>query len=135
TSRDCADDVKRLRSRCDRCGQRRVRRFVRHIFTAREESQQWTTLARDVIANRPTQHRITRFECVEYRVACHWTINVELNISRNARKRSQMCRQNNYDHVSVWTSTESTGGRSRTMGVQVSPASADPYTCPPVVPK
>ncbi len=35
----------------------------------------------------------------------------------------------------VWTSTESTAGRSRTMGAQLSPASADKYTCPPVVPK
>ena len=38
-------------------------------------------------------------------------------------------------HGSVWTSTESTAGRSRTIGVQLSPASADAYTCPPVVPK
>ena len=36
---------------------------------------------------------------------------------------------------SVWTSTEYTAGRSRTMGVQLSPPSDDPYTCPPVVPK
>ena len=36
---------------------------------------------------------------------------------------------------SVWTSTDKTGGRSRTIGVQLSPASADPYTCPPDVPK
>ncbi len=38
-------------------------------------------------------------------------------------------------HGSVWTSTESTGGRSRTIGAQLSPASAEAYTCPPVVPK
>ena len=39
------------------------------------------------------------------------------------------------DHGSVWTSTETTAGRSRTMGAQLSPALADTYTCPPVVPK
>src|SRR6267378_1083322 len=38
-------------------------------------------------------------------------------------------------HASVCTSTESTPGRSRTMGAQLSPASADAYTCPPLVPK
>jgi hypothetical protein len=36
---------------------------------------------------------------------------------------------------SVWTSTDSTAGRSRTIGAQLSPPSDDPYTCPPVVPK
>src|ERR1700675_511841 len=38
-------------------------------------------------------------------------------------------------HGSVCTSTESTPGRSRTIGAQLSPASADAYTCPPLVPK
>src|SRR6267378_4862575 len=38
-------------------------------------------------------------------------------------------------HASVCTSTESTPGRSRTIGAQLSPASADAYTCPPLVPK
>src|SRR6266852_7164541 len=37
--------------------------------------------------------------------------------------------------ASVCTSTDSTAGRSRTIGAQLSPASADAYTCPPVVPK
>jgi hypothetical protein len=39
------------------------------------------------------------------------------------------------NHGSVCTSTESTAGRSRTTGDQLSPASAEAYTCPPVVPK
>lgn len=38
-------------------------------------------------------------------------------------------------HGSVCTSTDKTGGRSRTMGIQRSLASAEAYTCPPVVPK
>ena len=38
-------------------------------------------------------------------------------------------------HPSVCTSTESTAGRSRTIGFQLSPASAEAYTWPPVVPK
>src|ERR1700730_818471 len=38
-------------------------------------------------------------------------------------------------HARVCTSTESTPGRSRTIGDQLSPASAEAYTCPPLVPK
>lgn len=38
-------------------------------------------------------------------------------------------------YFSTCTSTLSTAGRSRTMGAQESPASAEAYTCPPVVPK
>ena len=38
------------------------------------------------------------------------------------------------DH-SVCTSTEYTAGKSRTIGAQLSPASAEQYTCPPLVPK
>jgi hypothetical protein len=38
-------------------------------------------------------------------------------------------------YVSVCTSTESTAGRSRTIGFQLSPESAEQYTWPPVVPK
>src|SRR5262249_16936015 len=51
------------------------------------------------------------------------------------RELGQVRRKHDADHRRVCTSTESTGGRSRTMGAQRSPASADAYTCPPVVPK
>ena len=39
------------------------------------------------------------------------------------------------NHASVCTSTDSTPGKSRTMGAQLSPASAEAYIWPPVVPK
>src|SRR5206468_3694669 len=39
------------------------------------------------------------------------------------------------DHASVCTSTDITAGKSRTIGFQLSPVSADAYTCPPDVPK
>src|SRR5262249_52254920 len=39
------------------------------------------------------------------------------------------------DQPKVCTSTEYTAGKSRTIGIQLSPASAEQYTCPPVVPK
>ncbi len=38
-------------------------------------------------------------------------------------------------YPSVCTSTLSTAGKSRTIGFQLSPASAEQYTWPPLVPK
>src|SRR5258708_2427235 len=38
-------------------------------------------------------------------------------------------------HLSVCTSTDSTAGRSLTIGAQLSPASDEAYTWPPQVPK
>ncbi len=72
---------------------------------------------------------------VEDRALRNRTLDVERHLAIDARQRPQMMRKHHSDHGSVWTSTERTAGRSRTMGAQVSPASADAYTCPPVVPK
>src|SRR5208282_1435068 len=105
------------------------------ILFAGEESQERTALLRDLIADRTTQHRIAGLERVQDRTQRGLTLNLELHISANLRQRPQMRRKYDSDHGSVWTSTESTAGRSRTMGAQLSPASADAYTCPPVVPK
>src|SRR6266568_5596991 len=48
----------RLRPRRDGVGQRGVRRFMRQILPAGEEPHKRTALLRDVIADRPAQHRI-----------------------------------------------------------------------------
>ena len=56
-------------------------------------------------------------------------------VSAHVRERAEMLRQYDANHASVCTSTESTAGRSRTIGFQLSPASAETYTWPPVVPK
>src|SRR5882724_1145285 len=146
TAGDCANDVKRFCPRRDFLRQRSVRRLVRYILAAGKESQERSALSRDMLENRPTQHRILSLQCVEDRSSCHFPINlVNLNrhISCHACKRPQMQRHYQPNHGfchdpfsdNVWTSTESTAGRSRTIGAQVSPASADAYTCPPVVPK
>ena len=45
--------------------------------------------------------------------------------SVDARELLQMRGQHHANHGSVCTSTESTAGRSRTIGAQVSPASAE----------
>src|SRR6185369_7946358 len=140
TARDGPHDQKRFGPRCDRVGQRGVRRFVRQVLLASEEPHERPALLRDVVANRALQHWIPGLECVENRALRHWTCNLELNFAAaELSQSSQVRRKHDADdalaHDSVWTSTESTAGRSRTMGFQLSPASADAYTWPPVVPK
>src|SRR6266542_2082803 len=125
TARDGANDVKRFCSRRDLLGQRSVRRRVRYILAAGKESQERPALSRDVLANRPMQHRILSLQCIEDRSSCHFAVNLKCHISADACKGPQMCRHYNPNHGNVWTSTESTAGRSRTIGAQVSPASAD----------
>src|SRR5260370_28602663 len=108
---------------------------MRQILLAGEEPHVRPALLRDVVADGTAQHRIAGLERVEYRALRDRTLDLDLHLGAGVRQRSQMCRKYDADHGSVWTSTESTAGRSRTMGAQVSPASADAYTCPPVVPK
>jgi hypothetical protein len=43
----------------------------------------------------------------------------------NVGEGTQMRRKNNAHHGNVWASTESTAGRSRTIGFHLSPASAE----------
>src|SRR6202008_2962543 len=57
------------------------------------------------------------------------------HLAVHPRERPEVGRQDHPDHVSDWTSTDRTAGRSRTIGIQLSPPSAEPYTWPPVVPK
>src|ERR1700741_3319337 len=58
----------------------------------------------------------------------HGEVKIPTLSPKNARKVG-------HSHDNVWTSTDSTAGRSRTIGFQLSPASAEQYTWPPVVPK
>ena len=102
---------------------------------AGEEPQERPALLRDVVADRPAQHRIAGLERVEDRALRGRALDVELHLAVDLRQRPQMIRKHDADHGSVWTSTDSTAGRSRTIGAQLSPASAEAYTWPPVVPK
>src|ERR1700682_1168363 len=88
-----------------------------------------------MIPKRSAQHRITRFQRIEHGPLRDRTLHVKRQLALQLGQRPQMSWQNNLNHDSVWTSTESTAGRSRTIGAQLSPASADAYTWPPVVPK
>ncbi len=79
--------------------------------------------------------RRARFERIEHRALRHRAGYLELDLRADTRERLQVLRQGDANHGIVCTSTDNTGGRSRTIALQLSPASADPYTWPPVVPK
>src|SRR5258708_1067204 len=135
TPSDGPDDQQRLLPGYHGVGQGCMRRFVRQILLGCEEAQEGTALLRDVIANGAAQHWILGLERIDHRAHCGLAADFELHFTADARQSAQMWRQHDADHGSVWTSTESTAGRSRTMGAQLSPASAEAYTCPPLVPK
>src|SRR6266508_6484427 len=78
-----------------------------------------------VIAHRTSQHRISLFKCVEHRTLTHGSLYFEFHFAINASESAQIRRKHDTDHGNVCTSTESTAGRSRTMGFQLSPASGD----------
>ncbi len=134
-ARDRPHDQKGLGPRRDRVGQGGIRRFVGQILRAGKKPYERPALLRNLVAHRPPQHGIAGLERVEDRALRGLTPNMELHLTRNPRERSQVCREDDPDHGSVWTSTDSTAGRSLTMGDQLSPESVDAYTCPPVVPK
>src|SRR5215470_14372136 len=92
-----------------------------------------------MIPNRPAKHRIACLERIQHVPQRHFARSIaghlQLYIARHARERLQMRRQHHNNHGSVCVSTDSTAGKSRTIGAHVSPASGEQYTCPPVVPK
>src|SRR2546426_3642906 len=134
---DRPDDEKGLRPRRDRVGERGIGRLVGQVPLAREKSQERPPLLGDVIADRPAQHGIAGLEGVEHRAPSDRPLpgDVERHLAFDLRQRPQVRREHNPNHASVWASTDSTAGRSRTMGAQPSPPSVDPETRPPVGPK
>jgi len=98
---------------------------MRQIFLAGEEAQEGPPLLRDMISNRPAQHRVTSLKRVEHRALRDRAVDLKLNLVTDVRQRTQMLRQYDADHGSVCTSTDSTAGKSRTIGAQLSPASAE----------
>src|SRR5262245_24518310 len=119
----------------NRFGQRLVLRLMGPVFFAGKEPDKRATLLCHVIAYRSPQHRRVSLEGVEDRIQRNLTFNLNLHLAVDSRQGSQMRWKLDSNHGTTWTSTDSTAGRSRTIGAQLSPASADAYTCPPVVPK
>src|SRR5262249_14817875 len=105
------------------------------ILLTGEEAQHRPALLRDVVADRPAQHRITGLQGVEDRTLRGRACNVELHVAVDVRQCPQMIGKHHSDHGNVWTSTDSTDGRPRPPAPQLSPAPPEAYPCPPVVPK
>ena len=95
------------------------------IFLASEEAQERPALLRNVITNSPAQHGIVSLERVEHRAKRGRTCDFDRHLVADVRQSSQMLREYDANHGSVCTSTESTPGKSRTIGAQLSPASAE----------
>lgn len=107
---------------------------MRPILATHKEADEVSPLKRGLIAYRPAQHRIGRFECVENCPLSNGRFDLERNLPASMRQRAQMLGKNNSDHafeldstskvesncphVNVCTSTDKTAGKSRTMACQ-----------------
>src|SRR6266851_91153 len=80
-ARNRPDDDKRLFPGRDRVGQWRVRRLMGQIFLAGEEPQERPALLRDLVADRPAQHRIVRFERVDNRTLRDRALDIDLDFA------------------------------------------------------
>src|SRR6185503_8671467 len=109
-----ADDEKRLVAASDRIRQRRVGRVVREVLFTRKESDKGAALLRRVVADRALERWVCCFEGIEHGSLRNRTLDVDQYVSRNLRQRAQVEGEYDFDHLSVWTSTDSTAGRSRT---------------------
>src|SRR5438552_8001279 len=128
-------DEQRLGAGRHRIRQRGIRQLVGQILRAREEPHERPALLGGLIADRPAQRGKRSLERVEDRALRDLAGDLELHLAVDPRQRSQMGREHHPDHGSVWTSTDTTDGRSRTIGAQLSPELGETYTCPPEVPK
>jgi len=135
TARKRSYDEEGLCPRGNCFGKWGIWRRMGQVRLAGEETQERTALLRDVIADRAAQHWIACLERVEHRTLGGLTLDVDLDLTVDPCQRSQMGWKLDSNHGRVWTSTDRTAGRSRTMSAQLSPPSADAYTWPPVVPK
>lgn len=124
-ARHRSDDEERFGTRRDHVRQRCFRCGVREILLAGEESNKRTTLLGAVVAHGAAEHRIPRFERIEHSAQRHWRPDLESYLIAHTRKGAEMVGENDANHCSVCTSTESTAGRSRTIAFQESPPSAE----------
>src|SRR6266849_8006843 len=132
---DRPDDEVRLAPRRHLFRQRGIRRLVGQVLLACEEPQHRPAALRRLVPDGAAQHRVLSLEGVEQRALAHRPVDLQLHFSPNTREGAQVSRQLDPDHASVCTCTDSTEGKSWTIAFQLSPASAETYTWPPVVPK
>src|SRR5690606_18236752 len=91
------------------------------VAAAGKEADERPALPGGVVADGAAQHRKAGLEGIQDGALRHRRSHVELDLSLDPRERAEMGRKHHPDHCSVWTSTDRTGGRSRTMADQLSP--------------
>src|SRR2546422_7351044 len=94
------------------------------IPLAREESQERSTLLRDVVADRPSQHRIAGLERLEDRRLRDLTLDVQRYLAVDVRQRPQVRREGHTNHRRGCTSPDNNGGKAPAMGSQPFPPPA-----------
>lgn len=114
--------------------QRGVGRVAREVAAAGKEAEVRAAALRGVITRGTAEHGVGRFERIEEAALRGRAVDLQFDLALDAREHAQGCRQHDANHGRVCTSTESTAGRSRTIGFHESPPLAEAYTCPPVVP-
>lgn len=124
-ARHRADDSKWLFPVYDTFRQANVQRLQRPILPIGEEADEGAPLFRDVVTDRPLQHRVLMFKRIQDRLDRNGRFNSKLNLPRHSGQILQVIRQLDANHFRVWTSTDRTAGRLLAMGIQLSPESAE----------
>ena len=115
-ARNCTDDQEWFCPSRNRIRQRRIGRFMRQIFAARKKTDHWPANLRHMIAHRPAQHRIFRFYRVQQRALSQLSVELKSYFAVQVGQRAQIRGKNDTYHGSICASTDSTAGRSRTIG-------------------
>lgn len=121
----CSDDEKRFSACTHGFRQSCIQGCVRAIFLACKETDERPTLARDMIADGPAQHRELRLQCVQHGSDGRRRGDVDLHFATHPREGAQVKGKDDPDHGSVCTSTERTFGRFAAIICQWSPPSGE----------
>ena len=128
TARHCADDVQRFPPIRNVWGEGLVKRLMRDVVLADEESNEGPPTPSRGVSDRAAQSRVRCFESVDDRIGIDGIAHGDSHFTGDAGQRFQVRRQDDANvtcHAKVWTSTESTAGRSCTMASQESPPLAE----------
>src|SRR6266540_2812998 len=98
---------------------------MRQVFAARKKTDHWPANLRHTITHCPAKHRIFRFNRVQQRALSYRSVELKSYFTLGVRQRTQIRRKNNANHGNVCASTDSTAGKSRTIGFHLSPASTE----------
>src|SRR4051794_6723702 len=99
---------------------------MREVLLTGKEAQEGAALQGAVFADGSPQHRIALLDAVENCARGYCSGDLDLKVAGDARQIAEVEWKNDADfahspaYFSVCTSTESTAGRSRTMGAQLS---------------